>query len=98
MARTVENQIQQRIDQNRAFIDKLQGMEKPPPFASSLLQAARYNRPKIVEAHLTLMAGEERIRLVNTGEKSTGRTSLMFASFYANLDSVELLAASDATA
>ena len=42
------------------------------------------------------MAGEERITKVNIAEAETGRNSLMFASFYSNLDAVELLAASDA--
>ena len=42
------------------------------------------------------MAGDERVRKVNMAEKETGRNSLMFASFYQNLDSVELLLASDA--
>ena len=42
------------------------------------------------------MAGEERVTKVNTAEKDTGRTSLMFSSFYSNLDAIELLLASDA--
>ena len=38
----------------------------------------------------------KRITKVNIAEAETGRNSLMFASFYSNLDAVELLAASDA--
>ena len=71
-------------------------METPPPYANSLLQSTRHNKGKVVEAHLTLMAGDERISKVNTAEKTTGRSCLMFSSFYANLDAVELLLASDA--
>ena len=71
-------------------------MQNPPPYATSLLQSARHNKGKVVEAHLTIMAGEERISKVNMAEAETGRSSLMFASFYSNLDAVELLAASDA--
>ena len=42
------------------------------------------------------MAGDERVKMVNLAEKETGRNSLMFASFYQNLDAVEFLLASDA--
>ena len=42
------------------------------------------------------MAGSERVKTVNLAEKETGRTALMFASFYGALDAVELLTASDA--
>jgi ankyrin repeat protein len=60
------------------------------------LQAAKHNKTKVLEAHLSVVAGTERIELVNQAEKASGRTALMFASYYSNLTSVELLAASDA--
>ena len=74
----------------------MQAVKDPPPYATSLLQSARHNKGKVVEAHLTIIAGEERISKVNIAEKETGRNSLMFTSFYANLDAVEFLLASDA--
>jgi ankyrin repeat protein len=85
-----------RIERNQAFIDKLQSMETPPPYAKSILQAARHNKTKVLEAHLSVVSGAERIAMVNQAELSTGRTALMFACFYGNLSAVELLAASDA--
>ena len=97
-ARTVEAQIQARIDKNRAFIDKLQAMEAPPPYADSLLHSARFNKGKVLEAHLTLMAGNDRVKTVNKAENESGRTALMFSSYYGNVDAVEYLAASDAIA
>ena len=97
-ARTVEAQIQARIDKNRAFIDRLKSMETPPPYADSLLHSARFNKGKVLEAHLTLMAGNDRIKSVNKAEKESGRTAMMFASYYGNVDAVEFLAASDAVA
>ena len=97
-ARTVEGQIQARIDRNRVFIDKLKAMDNPPPFADSLLQSARFNKGKVLEAHLTLMAGNDRVKNVNKAEAEVGRTALMFASYYCNTDAVEFLAASDAVA
>ena len=97
-ARTVEAQIQARIDKNRAFIDRLKAMDNPPPYADSLLHSARFNKGKVLEAHLTLTAGNDRVLSVNKAEKETGRTSLMFSSYYGNLDAVEFLAASDAVA
>ena len=60
----------------------MHAMAKPPPYATSLLQSARHNKGKVVEAHLTIMAGEERVQMVNIAEKETGRNSLMFASYY----------------
>ena len=44
------------------------------------------------------MAGEDRVSKVNKAERVTGRTALMFACYYGNVDSVEFLAASDAAA
>ena len=73
-------------------------MENPPPYANSLLQSARYNKTKVLEAHLTLTAGSERISKVNKAEAQDGRSSLMFACYYDNVEAVELLAASDAIA
>ena len=40
-------------------------MANPPPFADSLLQSARFNKTKVLEAHLTLMAGSDRVSIVN---------------------------------
>ena len=71
-------------------------METPPSYARSILQSARHNKTKVLEAHLSIVAGSESINLVNQAEASTGRTALMFAAYYANLTAVELLAASDA--
>ena len=71
-------------------------MDNAPPYASSLLQAARFNKSKVLEAHLTVLAGDERVAQVNKGASETLRNALMYASFHANLDSVELLLASDA--
>ena len=73
-------------------------MSPTPPYADSLLQSARFNKTKVTEAHLTLVAGQERVSIVNKAEKEAGRTALMFASYYGNVDSVEFLAASDAIA
>ena len=36
-AKTIEHQIQARIDKNRAFIGSLQALASPPPYATSLL-------------------------------------------------------------
>ena len=73
-------------------------MSNPPPYADSLLQSARFNKGKVLEAHLTLMAGNDRVKNVNKAERDMGRTSLMFSSYYGNMDAVEFLAASDAVA
>ena len=44
------------------------------------------------------MAGNDRVKNVNLAEPEVGRTALMFASYYGNMDAVEFLAASDAVA
>lgn len=72
-------------------------MDKPPAYSRSILQSARHNKLKVLEAHLSIIAGQERIEAVNQAELATGRNALMFACFYANLSAVELLAASDAS-
>jgi ankyrin repeat protein len=51
----------------------------------------------VLEAHLSIISGSDRVNSVNEAEEATGRTALMFACYYNNLDAVELLAASDAT-
>ena len=71
-------------------------MENSPAYAKSILQSARHNKGKVLEAHLSVLAGQERINMTNEAEKATGRNALMFACFYGNTNSVELLAASDA--
>ena len=43
-----------------------------------------------------MIAGNQRVNMVNEAEKETGRNALMFACYYGNTTSVELLAASDA--
>ena len=68
-SRTVESQMQDRIDKNRAFLDKLRALDPAPPYATSLLQSARFNKGKVLEAHLTLMAGQDRIATVNKAEE-----------------------------
>ena len=79
-------------------MSKLRALDNPPPFANSLLQSARFNKGKVIEAHLTLMAGQDRVAKVNKAESDAGRTSMMFSSYYGNTDAVEFLAASDAMA
>ena len=59
-------------------------MDKVPPYAESLLESARFNKAKVLEAHLTLIAGDDRILTVNKAESKVGRTALMFASYYGN--------------
>jgi hypothetical protein len=71
-------------------------METPPAYARSILQSTRHNKAKVLEAHLSVVAGLERINLVNQAEKDTGRNAIMFACYYSNLTAVELLSASDA--
>ena len=71
-------------------------MSYPPPYAYSLLQSARYNKTKVLEAILTVLSGDERKQQVNMGVESNHRNALMYSSYYANLDAVELLLSSDA--
>ena len=52
---------------------------------------------KILEAQLCLLPLEDRIETVNRADEATGRTPLMYAGYYGNLDMVEILVASAAT-
>jgi len=62
---TIEEQISRRIDKNKNFLDKLLAMEKPPQYALSLLQSARHNKGKVLEAHLSVITGVDRLIQVN---------------------------------
>jgi len=41
-------EIQKKIERSLLFIDKMQKMENPPPYAFSLLQAARHNKTSVL--------------------------------------------------
>ena len=74
-------EIQKKIERSLLFIDKMQKMENPPPYAFSLLQAARHNKTSVLQAHLSSVAGEKRLAMVNSCDGNL-RTPAMFAAYY----------------
>ena len=91
-----EVEIQKRIERNRMFIQKLQQCENPPLYAFSALEAAKHDKGKVWEAHISLLKDADRAKMLDAADYN-GRTCAMFAAYYSNLESIELLAASDAT-
>ena len=72
-------------------------MDPPPVYAKSLLQSARHNKYKVTEAHLSVLNAEDRLKIIDQAEESSGRTPLMFSAYYGNQDAIEILVASQAT-
>jgi ankyrin repeat protein len=60
------------------------------------LQAAKHDKGKVLEAHISLLKDAERQQKLDAADEN-GRTCAVFAAYYGNLDALELLAASDAT-
>lgn len=60
------------------------------------MQAAKHNKGKVLEAHISLVKDTERSKKLDSADEN-GRTCAVFAAYYGNLDALELLAASDAT-
>lgn len=77
-------------------MQKLKAQDPAPVYALSVLEAARHNKTKVLEAHLSLLAGDERVNACNSSDPE-GRTPAHFTAFYGNLDGLELLCASEAS-
>lgn len=69
-------------------------MDEPPIYARSILQAAKYDKPEIIQAILTCLPENERISHINMADKDSGRNALMFAAYHESLSAIEYLAAS----
>lgn len=95
--KSVEAQIEARMEKNRQLIQSLREFKPIPPFAYSALESARHNKYKVLEAHLSILDYEKRLITVDMAEEENGRTPLMFAAYYGNQDSIEVLVASAAT-
>ena len=95
--KNIEAKVKDKIERNKKLLDNLKTLQPPPLYASSSLQAARYNMYKILEAQLCLLTFEDRIETVNRADEATGRAALMYAGYYGNLDMIEILVASAAT-
>ena len=61
-----------------------------------MLQAAKHDKGKVLEAHISLLKDSERAKRLDAAD-SNGRTCAIFSAYYSNVESIELLAASDAT-
>jgi ankyrin repeat protein len=92
----LEGKIAARLAKNKQLIDSLKALNPVPLYANSVLQAARYNKYKVLEAQLSIMDTNKRVEQVDIGEESVGRTPLMFAAYYNDMESLEILVASNA--
>ena len=51
---SLDDQIAKRIEISRKLIERLKAVSKPPPYATSILQSAIYNKSRVLEAHLSI--------------------------------------------
>ena len=93
---TVDDEISKRIDLSRKLIDRLKQTRPPLPYANSILQSAIHNKTRVLEAHLSTMNDDQKKYQINERDSDYSRTAVSYAAFYANVESLELLAASDA--
>ena len=71
---------------------------RPPPYARSVVQAAIHNKSRVLEALLTTIPeGHERTYLINEVDEENHRNAVMYCAMLGDSDSLELLAAADAS-
>ena len=72
-------------------------MENPAPYADSILEAARYNKMRILEAHISNYSDDQGVRAqrINETDPVTGRCALHYLAYMGNVDMIQLLGATD---
>jgi hypothetical protein len=65
---TIEGKIEARLAKNKQLISSLKALQPVPLYANSVLQAARYNKGKVLEAQLSMMDTDARLQTVDVGD------------------------------
>lgn len=93
----LETKLAKRIDNGNKLIEKLRTMDDPPPYSNSILSAARYNKVRILEAHIANYSDDQGIRAqkINETDPGTGRNALHYLCYLANTDMIQLLGVTD---
>lgn len=89
--------LRNRIENGNKLIEDLKTQDYCTPYADSILMAARFNKMRILEAHISTYsdAGGLRERKINETDPATGRNALHYLSYMANSDMIQLLAVTD---
>ena len=93
----MDEKLSKRMANGNKLIEALQAAEEPAPYADSILAAARYNKMRILEAHISNYSDDQGIResKINETDLETGRNALHYLAYMANTDMIQLLAATD---
>lgn len=93
----LETKLAKRIDNGNKLIEKLRAVDNPAPYSNSILQAARYNKMRILEAHIANFSDDAGIRALKMNETDprTGRNALHYLAYMANTDMIQLLGVTD---
>ena len=58
----VDSVLAKRVNFGNKLIENLKAMPNPPPYSDSILEAARYNKMRILEAHISNYSDSNGIR------------------------------------
>eukprot|EP00347_Sterkiella_histriomuscorum_P016183 403354171 len=91
---TVEDEISKRIENSRKLLLRLKQIKSTPPlYSNSILQSAIFNKSRIIEAHLSTMADDQKKVQINQLDEDHSRSAIFYSAFYGSVESIELLAA-----
>lgn len=95
---SLDTKLQNRIKNGQKLVEDLRAAEQPAPYADSVLNAARFNKMRILEALVSYYVDDPELReqKINETDRGTGRNALHYLSYMANADMIQLLAATGA--
>lgn len=93
----LEDKLVKRIAFGNKLIENLQAEQDPPPYADSILASARYNKMRILEAHISNYSDSMGVReqRINESDPHTGRVALHYLCYMGNSEMIQLLGATD---
>lgn len=95
---TADDNVLKRIEQSRQLLDRLKATQpKPPVYASSILQSAIHDKSRVLEALLSTISDNDQRYFQLSDTNEFGRNAVAYAAIHGNLESLELLAAADAS-
>ena len=93
----LEDKVAKRITNGNKLIENLKASPDPTPYADSILAAARYNKLRILEAHISYYSDTQGVRAqkINQSDIASGRSALHYLSYMGNSSMIQLLGATD---
>lgn len=93
----MDTKLQKRITNGNKLIEGLKAADEPAPYADSILESARFNKLRILEAHVSNYSDDQgtRAQKINETDIVTGRNALHYLSYIGNTDVIQLLGATD---